>query len=93
LELDENLNVSSGRSPAQELLISSDIETVKKAILLLPAQYREIIELRFILDIDPKICAKLLKKNPVSIRVLQYRALSKLKEVLEKSYVLESNKI
>lgn len=83
LELDENLNISVGRSPAEELTVASDIETLKKAVELLPQQYKEIIELRFVQDIDAKDCAKILGKNPVSIRVLQYRALNKLKELLK----------
>ncbi len=64
LELDENLNISSGRSPAEELVISSDIETLKKVMEGLPPQYKEILELRYIQDIDPKACAEILKKIP-----------------------------
>ncbi len=85
LELDENLNVSSGRTPAEELVIYSDIEIIKKAVALLPEKYREIIELRFVQDIELKDCAKILNKNSVSIRVLQYRALNKLRKILRQN--------
>lgn len=83
LELDENLEVTDSRSPATEMIINSDIETIKAAMEKLPAQYKEIIELRFVQDIDAQECAKILNKNPVSVRVLQYRALESLKKLLK----------
>ena len=85
LELNENLEVSSGRSPAQETLIASDVDTLKQALQQLPKQYQEILELRFVSDLTLEECGKILKKRAVNIRVLQYRALQHLKKVLNKN--------
>lgn len=62
---------------------NENIQKINKALKLLPDNLREVIILRFIDDLSAKEAAELLDTTEVNIRVLQYRALKKLKEVIE----------
>ncbi|MDD5457051.1 MAG: RNA polymerase sigma factor [Candidatus Margulisbacteria bacterium] len=64
-----------------------DVETVRSALKVLPNIQQDIIILKFIADLSNKGVAKIIKKSEGAVKVLQNRALNKLKLVLEKNYV------
>ena len=56
---------------------------VREALNLLPEQYKEIIKLRFYERKSIKEIADILNKTEDATKVLQYRALKRLKEIIE----------
>jgi RNA polymerase sigma-70 factor, ECF subfamily len=60
-----------------------NIQRIKNALKLLPENLREVVILRFINDMSAKDAADIMNTSEVNIRVLQYRALGKLREVIE----------
>lgn len=60
-----------------------DINKINEALKFLPDNLREVVILRFVNDLSGKEAAEILKTTEVNIRVLQYRALKKLKEILK----------
>lgn len=67
-----------------ELVSSSlDARLVQKALHALPANYKQVLELRFIQEFSIEETAKALKKNSVSVRVLQHRAIKKLERIFK----------
>ncbi|MCL4353292.1 sigma-70 family RNA polymerase sigma factor [Patescibacteria group bacterium] len=61
----------------------NNIKKVNSALKILPENLREVIILRFINDLSAKEAAGIMETTEVNVRVLQYRALKKLKEVIE----------
>lgn len=62
---------------------SSEIKNLHEAIAKLPENLKEIVILRFIEDLPAREVGVILKVSEVNVRVLQYRALKKLKEILK----------
>ena len=62
---------------------NDNIEKINKALKLLPDNLKEVLILRFINDLSAKEAAQILDTTEVNIRVLQFRALKKLKEVIK----------
>lgn len=60
----------------------NNIKIINKALKLLPENLKEVIILRFTNDLSAKEAAEILDTTEVNVRVLQYRGLKKLKEVL-----------
>jgi RNA polymerase sigma-70 factor (ECF subfamily) len=63
--------------------IFSDFELVRKKMAELKDEYREIIILRFIEDLSIGEIAKVVDKSKGNVRVLTYRALKALKDLIE----------
>lgn len=63
---------------------SSDIENLKKKMAELKDEYKEIIILRFIEELSFSEIGKILDKSSGNARVLAYRALKALKELINK---------
>ncbi len=61
----------------------NNLKRISNSLELLPENLREVIILRFIDDLSSKEAAEILNTTEVNIRVLQYRGLKKLKEVLK----------
>lgn len=62
---------------------NENIEKINKALKFLPDNLKEVLILRFINDLSAKEAAQILGTTEVNIRVLQYRGLQKLKEVIK----------
>lgn len=62
------------------------IRTVTKAFQHLPAQYKQILELRYIQDLTLEETAEILSKTNLAVRLLQHRALKKLREVIQQTH-------
>lgn len=72
---------SSG--PKEMASISLDMASVKKALLRLNDDYREIIIWRYLDELEIKEIAEILEKREGAVRTLLSRALANLKEILE----------
>lgn len=59
-------------------------EYVREAILKLKGEKQKVIHMRFISEMSYEEIAKALNKSEVAIRVLQFRALKDLRQILEK---------
>jgi len=66
-----------------QTLVSSDWELVKDKMLELKDEYREILLLKYIEELSIGEIAKILDKSKGNVRVLTYRALKALRELLE----------
>lgn len=60
-----------------------NIKKINDALKLLPENLREVVILRFINDLSAKEAAEILNTTEVNIRVLQYRGLKKIKEIIK----------
>lgn len=75
--LDENINLEADLDKAREL------EKIKSELPLLKEEYREIIVLRFINDLDLEEISEITGKTKGNLRVIIHRALNALRELLE----------
>ena len=66
-----------------ELETREDIEEVLQAVDTLPDHYREVITLRYLRDLDGRTMAKLLGEPEGTVRNRLFRALAKLREILQ----------
>ncbi len=67
----------------QKLQISLDFKNIEKSLRGLKDEYREVIILRFVEELSTSEIAKILDKSKGAVRILVYRALNTLKELLE----------
>lgn len=58
------------------------LKTVTNAMQQLKQEYQDIIIMRYIEELTPSEVAHILKKPEVTVRVLQHRAIKKLKDIL-----------
>ena len=84
IPIDETFDVADSYSLQEEAAIASDLEIVRAGLKKLPPQYREVLELRFVQDLTLDECAAALNKSNLSVRLAQFRALKKLKMILNK---------
>lgn len=83
-ELDETIpDQRREHNPIMRLEDSLSRENLRAAIGKLKETYQQVIVLKFINDLSNEEIAKTLKKRPGSIRVLQFRALKALKQILQ----------
>lgn len=69
-------------SPSDLAAVSLDMDSVRKALLRLNDDYREVIIWRYLDELDIKEIAEILDKREGAVRTLLSRALASLKEVL-----------
>lgn len=81
--VEQGIEPSYDEDLIEKITSSDNIKKVNDAIKLLPENLREVMILRFINDFPAKEAAEILDTTEVNIRVLQYRALKKLKEVIK----------
>jgi RNA polymerase sigma-70 factor, ECF subfamily len=92
LEISENL-VAAENLHYTNSIDFNDLEIVKGALAQLPAQYRQVIELRFIQEFSIEETAQVLGKTKLAVRLAQHRALKKLQAVIKSDYGVEHGKI
>lgn len=68
--------------PENEFEKKLNFKKIKKAIFLLNPNEQDVIIMRFIEELSPKEISKALDKSEVSIRIIQHRAVKKLKNIL-----------
>lgn len=86
LELLESVEVASNVSLSEEADANINFDLLADALSRLPVQYKQVLELRFIQDFTLDETAKILNKSNLSVRVLQHRALKKLKETAKPNF-------
>lgn len=62
---------------------NDNVQKLNQQIQLLPQNLREVLVLRFIEEMPAKEVGQILKMSEVNVRVLQFRAIKKLKEVIK----------
>ena len=84
LELDETMEIHASYSDPLPGKLDKELEMdkVKKAFELLPPQYKEVLELRYIQDLTISETAEVLKKTGLAVRMLQHHALNKLRQII-----------
>lgn len=82
-----NENISDNDSDLLKDGVNKDLNSVvlKEALNEVSESYRELVIFRFIEELSYAEIAKILNKKEGAIRVMQYRALNELKDVLEKN--------
>ncbi len=66
-----------------ELDVALGMEKIQAAMHVLTSEQREVLTLRFVEDRSPKEIAVIMEKREGTIRIIQHRAVSKLKKFLE----------
>lgn len=70
--------------PEEVVDLTIDNHDLKKTIAGLREDYRNVLIFRFLSGLSPEETAKMMQRSVGAVRVLQHRALSALKEVLER---------
>ncbi len=85
VELDENILVKdSSLDIDNKLFVSFVGKEISKAFGFLTEEQKEIIILRFVQELSYREIARIMDKNQPALRILQYRAVNKLKNILDK---------
>jgi len=82
LSLKEGLEASYSEDWLEKIDREEKITKIKKALLVLPKDYQEIVILRFFEDMSVEEVAEVVGKSEENVRVIQHRAVRKLKEIL-----------
>jgi len=93
LELNENWDKASGENLAKEVGDRIETEKLKNSFNFLPKQYSVVLELRFVQDLPLDEVSKILNKSNLAVRVLQHRALKKLRQIIKENNDLGYSKI
>jgi len=92
VSLDEEDNhidvIDETDNPSERLDQAENIALIKRTLLLLKEEYREVIIMKFINDLSIEEIADISGKSKGNIRVLLHRALNALKELVEKEQSL-----
>ncbi len=82
--LDRAINIADEKQDLiRETELASDMSLVEKRLTELKDEYREIIILRYTEELSIGEIAKILDKSKGNVRVLAYRALKALRDVME----------
>ena len=87
LSIDDEVSVDEDMFGVQSeidnvLDVGLDIAAVKVAMQQLTPEQREVVQLRFLDELSPAEIAKLLDKREGTVRIIQHRAIHKLKQLL-----------
>jgi RNA polymerase sigma-70 factor (ECF subfamily) len=76
-------------NPGPAELLSAGFERQELLHLLgrLRADYRTVLTLRFVSDLSPEETAQVMQRSPGAVRVLQHRALERLRRLVEKEKI------
>ncbi len=82
LEIEDYEPVEPGSNPASKVADMMERDRVREAILRLPAEQQQIIQLRFLENWSHEEVAQVLGKSADATRSMQYRALGSLRRML-----------
>ena len=85
VNIDDCFDISAGQSPHQELMAKSDLETAAEYFNELPERHRKVIDLRFFKELSVNETALELNSTSLAVRIVQYRARKKLRDLMEKA--------
>ncbi|HRY77056.1 MAG TPA: RNA polymerase sigma factor [Candidatus Paceibacterota bacterium] len=80
VSLDEGIGIMHPDDLEERMFKSQKQEEIRKALRDLTDEQRDIIILRFVDDLSYKEIGKITKKNPAALRILQHRAINKLRK-------------
>lgn len=86
MAIDENFDLPDTYSLQAEVAMHSDLEIVRASLKTLPPLYKQVLELRFLQDLTLDETAAVIGKNNLSVRLIQFRALKKLKIIIKEKY-------
>lgn len=86
VDIEAGMQIAGNSSPERDTETRLSMETVNKAIKLLPVQYRQVLELRFAQEFSVAETAKILGKTGLAVRLIQHRALKKLENIIANLY-------
>lgn len=81
VNIDETFDIADKYSLQEEVQVKSDMESLQIVFNKLPELYKQVLELRFIEEMSLEEIAKILNKSNLSIRLIQFRALKKVREL------------
>jgi len=84
IALEENIAIEAVKNSEEKILENDEKEELIRALKELTEEQKDVIILRFIEGLSYKEIAKITKKNQPALRILQYRALNKLRKILKK---------
>ncbi|OGH68366.1 MAG: hypothetical protein A3D53_02775 [Candidatus Magasanikbacteria bacterium RIFCSPHIGHO2_02_FULL_45_10] len=84
----EDIDVGDGGKWFSDISTKVEAEKVIEAIKKLKQEYREVITLRYVDELDISEIAEIVGKGGVATRVTLHRALAKLKKILEEQQVI-----
>lgn len=84
ITLEENITIEAVENSEERALENHEGEELIKALKELTEEQKDVIILRFIEGLSYKEIAKITKKNQPALRILQHRALNKLRKILKK---------
>lgn len=82
LSLKEGLEASYSEDWLEKLDRDEKIQKIRQALGQLPKDYQEVVVLRFFEDLSVEEVAEIVDKSEENVRVIQHRAIRKLKEIL-----------
>ena len=82
LSLDADMHGATDPSPSQVVALEMERDRVRAALLRLPPDQRQVIELRFVEDWSHEAVAATLGKSVEATRALQHRAIAALRRIL-----------
>ena len=83
-EINENMaDTTKNASPSYQLNLKFNEVKLQKAINKLPENYQQVILLKYINEEENAVIAKVIGKSEGTVRTLQFRALEKLRSLLE----------
>ena len=85
--LDDWLSAPSEGDLEIQFIHSVDLERARQALRLLAADQREVLVLRFVEELGLQETAEIMGKNVGAIKSLQFRAISRLRQILGESSV------
>ncbi len=75
--------IDESQDVMEQINLNSDLEIIRKKLPELKMEYREVIIMRFVNDLELDEIAEITGKTKGNIRVLLFRALKALKELIE----------
>ena len=84
LSLEDNLLRGTLPDPVEIIIEDQDNHRIRKTLDQLKDDYRMVLILRFISELSPEETAQVMGRSPGAIRVLQHRALTALRSLLQK---------
>ncbi len=82
-ELEEKIAEDDSRNPQHLMEKTLNKERVHRALHHLGKNYQEVLVLKFLNEMSNREVADIMKTNESNVRTLQFRALKKMREVLE----------
>jgi len=81
----DDMDPAGDSNPQREAEVNYTRDYVREAVLKLKGDKQAVIQMRFISEMSYEEVAKAMNKTEGTVRVLQYRALKELKEIMGKS--------